>query len=1180
MSHSFRVSRHRMVLLLATCLFAISHFSATFAEALQDNPTTSQQAEPRQPITFKISGTVRGPDGELLANQEVMLVGCGIDPAYTRYPFTVLGDVSLDTTKTDQEGKFDFSVASDQEGVLPRTTMNLGQWPMIVVAKPGHGIRAVSMNVPRMLTDLPVEIQLQSMPTRRLKVIDAVGNPIANALVCPGKADDHWLHYSFAKRLGVQTDENGECELGTLDQQSNIFFVHSPSLGYQCLQAVRGDDSEGFRLYAIETAEVRGKFEVPDRSDLELIAGRPVLIDSRQTTAYARDSFAPFGWADSTVQPDGSFAISHVATGNAFPSLVLPNEVPLKPAIDFDSFALTVADSAHDLTIDLERARYQDAQAVNGQGEPIAGIYLNSTRVDSAGRAKLKYVDSFQIFGYDPVQEYRIPSDFGTIVEKFTVGETVKVPMLRAIVVTGKVFDQAGQPVAGAQVKSTSSGGRFQETLEALSDRDGKFTMRGLHPEKTYRFSAASGLLASVDDPAMQITRDAVPDSLIIRLQPAKSYSIRGKVVDQAGKPAAGISVMLRKPMLLQEENYGAADYRFLPQGPAPTKAVTDEQGNFHFSQSPDFAGRWQIAIDNNQFLPFKSSLVDGERMGGDNNEILLPALQLYRRPSLVDCEISVLDQQTGDAMDGAVVVLLGSLSGKNQGKTNTKGNLKLQLPQAPQLVAVRADGYPIQFRWLENVGSRLEFQLSQQEPEKQSQVWFNRSAQDYFNATEALFEELEQPPVESTYHRRSMYLTALIHAFPRRAIEWFESDSQQEDITTMALYDFDNFRRLHAADRNALRQVVSQNAEDDFSSWSKATFALLSSEASVKEELYGEAFLDLQNAKQETKLINTGLLAQALILDDRLDVARAAVADTWASADELKAILAAGKPELKTGVSRRFLPFLALVDPAAAMELCPLIARDVEAESIRYEILTLWSLAEPDSFQQQVVGQVTDAPTGLTLDPLRFALQIKDDCPDSLAAWPAEHAKWFPPGQAEIKVRLMALGSADSNQQREQALEALVNAIANAPGGDQEFYWSDIAVPISDWCSRHEVSPQELDQILFALLASRPVRFETNGALEMLGIYSRLLAMKDPELARQLMEPVFREPSWLFTYQTNFDFQQSRVLQSAAWIDPDWSVEIARSLADRSQWDSPLRRMELYSGLIKELSKLGSDRE
>ncbi len=174
-----------------------------------------------------------------------------------------------------------------------------------------------------------------------------------------------------------------------------------------------------------------------------------------------------------------------------------------------------------------------------------------------------------------------------------------------------RVLDGDGNPVAGIEVQadfskyaSTDNDGKFQiDNLEPgaymLQAKPGQTDAEGVVPLPTYYPSAV--------DPAQAEPISVAPGAALsgfeIRLRSASVYKLRGEVLDQSGKPAAGATVTLSGLAGAAGCTFGSnlggrAQFLIVDEcpGPAGATARTSDDGTFEFPGVG--AGEWSVRAD------------------------------------------------------------------------------------------------------------------------------------------------------------------------------------------------------------------------------------------------------------------------------------------------------------------------------------------------------------------------------------------------------------------------------------------------------------------------------------------------------------------------------------------------------------------------------------------------------
>ena len=127
------------------------------------------------------------------------------------------------------------------------------------------------------------------------------------------------------------------------------------------------------------------------------------------------------------------------------------------------------------------------------------------------------------------------------------LGKELRVKLLRGLRVSGMVVDETGRPISGATVLT---GSQFGDSLPVslskvpsgagISTKEGRFSFDHLNPgRQTFRVLHPDYALAEVKDLELQAGAQPAPITITMK----RGGTIRGRVFDENGRPAAGVSL-------------------------------------------------------------------------------------------------------------------------------------------------------------------------------------------------------------------------------------------------------------------------------------------------------------------------------------------------------------------------------------------------------------------------------------------------------------------------------------------------------------------------------------------------------------------------------------------------------------------------------------------------------------
>jgi len=144
---------------------------------------------------------------------------------------------------------------------------------------------------------------------------------------------------------------------------------------------------------------------------------------------------------------------------------------------------------------------------------------------------------------------------------------------------TGRVVDEDGRPVAGAQIKSSQRLSYVADAPEAVSLDDGSFVLEGIDPELPLSIVAVAGDRMTASP--IELAPGELDEVPTIVIRPGAAVVITGRVIDDTGAPLAGLKVDIRETV-----RWGQQDHT---RRAAIPPCVTGDDGVFR--SEPTFPG-------------------------------------------------------------------------------------------------------------------------------------------------------------------------------------------------------------------------------------------------------------------------------------------------------------------------------------------------------------------------------------------------------------------------------------------------------------------------------------------------------------------------------------------------------------------------------------------------------------
>ncbi|HWE36910.1 MAG TPA: M56 family metallopeptidase [Isosphaeraceae bacterium] len=412
---------------------------------------------------------------------------------------------------------------------------------------------------------LPPEVALTFEGARsvRVRATDAQGRPLAGVEISPwyiskpGKA--YIANLSGCRATRATTDAEGIVRFDWFprDLEDRVQLSVGPWQRYDISERLvynPTDAREGVELKVVplRTARLAGKVTLPDGSPAPGVLVQ--LEGNRGWRPYARTSAD--GTYSSAVAPGQSYMIAVLDERWAAPTItgVVAREGETRSGLDFRlgpgtvlRGRVTVGPDAKpavgkDITLIQDGGPVADAAAaapppgprVDGAAEAFRRSHLvRHATTDADGRYEFRVGPGEYRLGVDSqqVEQALTVRDEPAIARDFHLERESRVP------VTGTVVDEAGKPAAGALVSSFPRERNNHAGFETTADAEGRVAAE--------RWSDAMLVLAR--DPRGDRAGFASlgPDDREFRVTIKPALAVRGRAVDGAGKPRAGVRVVV-----------------------------------------------------------------------------------------------------------------------------------------------------------------------------------------------------------------------------------------------------------------------------------------------------------------------------------------------------------------------------------------------------------------------------------------------------------------------------------------------------------------------------------------------------------------------------------------------------------------------------------------------------------
>lgn len=495
--------------------------------------------------------------------------GQGIADAVVRMhrDATVAGDYLRHTAEpfatTDQDSRPDATARTDAEGGFRIERVEPGR-VMLVVRAAGYGQIVTHVMVTNSgIAGGALALVLDRLPPLRGIVVDEAGRGIGRARVAAVAEGDH--ADLFVGRVFEPCALDGTFELRVPPAHHHVQLIaaadgyatafRSISRDDEDVRVVLGGSAELLVRLAIEGghtspagASVTAFFEVD--SDASAYNQSHGLTDARGEVRLAA---GPGLVAQVCVRHPTAGVGSYTAKGGRF----LSDEALHGPD------ELILAQGSNTLDLLLVPSNGVVGHVRDGEGRPLGGARLvgvgfqmsgESTTSAADGSYELRSVGpNFAVAATLPGFVQRDPANLGFIlfgwanVQDGTKPSVIDVEMEPETVLCGRVVDEAGRPIEGAEVilaGKRGSMGRLEEPpSETTTNAAGRYVLDGLGPGKRMVVLATCIDYVPATSAEIELLAGAVAEAPDIVL--ARGHTLRVQVLGPGGAPFAGASVQV-----------------------------------------------------------------------------------------------------------------------------------------------------------------------------------------------------------------------------------------------------------------------------------------------------------------------------------------------------------------------------------------------------------------------------------------------------------------------------------------------------------------------------------------------------------------------------------------------------------------------------------------------------------
>ncbi|MHB1557921.1 MAG: carboxypeptidase regulatory-like domain-containing protein [Isosphaeraceae bacterium] len=627
--------------------------------------------------------------------------------------------------RSGEDGRFSLEVPA--EVIAMRSPPPLAVW---AIAGDGASRRVGFRRIPRVVLadDPPARVVVESPALDAPVVVRTPeGKPVGGARVAPSRAGDVVVPEPVAKALAASADAHGRVAIAGWNWNTpGEMRVEAPGWGVQLVRVPQpGPTTAGVTgmtgmagvaglLTLAPVGHIEGRLVAPDNRPIPKVTIRAASL------AGGSAGFGVRGSASTTCDERGRFVIPNIAAGAADLAL------DFAPAGDFplrgEAPRGLIVKAGEAVRVEVALRPTILVRGVireKATKRPIAGVKVSINGqggaddyavTDAQGQYAGRVLrDRTQPFGWAlrfPSPFYE-PSDMAYPSQRMPrlgvdVLDQTPQELRRGVDVKGIIKGEDGQPLAGAEVEALwyGSEGQVQMAL-TRSDRSGGFILHGIDPIAELHLTAWDGRNAS--DVVTVRVESAAKAPIALTVGPGKTVPLGGRVVDAAGRPVAGASVLLRRQVRAKNGRI-VVDEPVLA-GDGPIVLNTDAEGRFRArGRYPSGCEYYAEAQAPGRLAARSTSIAVGR--GQDRPiTLVLRAIQAV--------EGRVLDRQ-GKPIAEAVVRQTGDGPMPTSAATDGDGHFRLEgVVEGPAAIVAEKAGFRAGFQSTDDIARPVDIVLA-----------------------------------------------------------------------------------------------------------------------------------------------------------------------------------------------------------------------------------------------------------------------------------------------------------------------------------------------------------------------------------------------------------------------------------------------------------------------------------